>query len=130
MKTAIGVLLLALTASTTYGTNRPLLNALWQVESNQRLNPPDGDKGKAIGPYQIWYDYWVDARMAYGTYQDCRKKEYAEAVIESYWKRYAPKAYASGENKTLARIHNGGPHGDKRSSTLKYWKKVQAVLAR
>lgn len=115
--------------STEKAVTRGLLDALWMVESGGNLNPPDGDGGKAIGPYQIWKAYHADALehcpAIGGTYEDCRKKEYAEQIIKAYMCRYAPKD-ATAEQ--IARIHNGGPKGHKRASTLGYWKKVQKHL--
>lgn len=103
---------------------RPLLNAMYVVESSCGKNLV-GDGGKAIGPYQIWEAYWRDAVQhdpsIGGVYADCMGKEYSERVIRAYWSRYAPKG-ATAEQ--LARIHNGGPSGHKRSSTVKYWKKI------
>lgn len=103
---------------------RPLLNAMYQVESSGG-KVLVGDGGKAIGPYQIWETYWRDAVQhdpsIGGVYADCMDKEYSERVIRAYWSRYAPKG-ATVEQ--LARIHNGGPSGHKRASTAKYWKKI------
>lgn len=105
---------------------RPLLDCMWDKESSKRHNPPDGDKGKAIGAYQIWKVYWQDAiefdPSIGGTYQDCRNKEYAEKIILAYWKRYTLKFKDNPTVEQLARIHNGGPTGYKKESTVKYWK--------
>lgn len=51
-----------------------------------------------------------------------------EKVMLGYWRRYCPKALASGDYETLARVHNGGEHGASRESTLRYWKKVKMKL--
>jgi hypothetical protein len=44
--------------------------------------------------------------------------------------RYATKARLGHEptDEDLARIHNGGPNGVKRRSTIGYWHKVQQFL--
>jgi len=106
-----------------------LLHALWMVESGGKDNPPDGDGGKAIGPYQLWECYWKDAiehdPSIGGTYQDCRKKEYAEKIIVAYMCRYAPK---NATAEQIARIHNAGPQGWKKKVSLKYWEKVKKNL--
>ncbi len=101
-----------------------LLDAMYTVESG-RGKSLVGDGGKAIGPYQIWREYWQDA-VEYdpsigGKYEDCMNKAYSERIIRAYWARYAPKG-ATVEQ--LARLHNGGPRGYKRSSTVKYWNKI------
>jgi len=111
-------------------TLQPLFDALWMREASQRLDPPDGDGGKAIGPYQIWRAYWIDARMPYGTYQDCRDKNYSEQVMRRYWRRYCPAALAAVDAETLARVHYGGPHGadTRRAVTDGYWAKVKRIM--
>jgi len=107
-----------------------LFDAMWAVESSRSLNPPDGDGGKAIGPYQIWEAYWIDSRMPYGTYADCRDRAYAEQVMRRYWRRYCPAALASLDFETLARTHNGGPRGatSRRAVTDGYWASVKRTM--
>ena len=101
---------------------RPLFDAIWQEEASGELEPEDGKKGE-IGPYQIRWCYWSDAEMPDGDYQDCRKKEYAERVMVRYWQRYGAKT-----DEQRARMHNGGPHGHKKKSTLDYWQRVKANM--
>lgn len=110
---------------------RPFLDALAVVESGGR-DDAVGDHGKALGRLQIWEIYWVDA-IEYcpdiaGEYQDCRSKAYAERVVVAYLLRYAPQAVKNKDFETLARIHNGGPKGHKRKSTMGYWHRVEKVL--
>ncbi len=106
-----------------------MLDAIKQVECSGVENPPDGDGGKAIGNFQIWYAYWVDAvqfdKTIGGTYQDCRKPEYARKVVRAYLTRYGGK---NATAEVYSRIHNGGPKGHKKSATLKYWRKIQKHL--
>ena len=106
-----------------------LLDAIEQVESSgMGANTPDGDGGKAIGPFQIHKAYWRDAvefdRTIGGKYEDCRKPEYARKVVRAYLSRYGKGKSA----KELARIHNGGPKGHRKASTLPYWEKVDEIL--
>ena len=107
-----------------------LLDAIEQVESSGRgVNTPDGDGGKAIGPFQIWKSYWKDAveydkSLASGSYQDCRKPEYARRVVRAYLTRYG----RGKTNEEMARIHNGGPRGHKKHSTLEYWERVKREI--
>lgn len=99
------------------------MSAIRQVESSGNDNAV-GDKGKAIGPYQIHRDYWKDA-LEYdpsigGKYSDCFNEEYARKVVIAYMSRYAPNWNLS----TIAGIHNGGPKGYLRKSTAGYRTKV------
>lgn len=101
-----------------------LLDAMYTVES-KRGKELVGDGGRAIGPYQIWREYWQDAvefdKTIGGKYEDCMNKAYAEKIVRAYWARYAPKGATLEQ---LARIHNGGPKGHTRNATLKYWQKI------
>lgn len=112
---------------------RPILDAIRQVETGAEADPANavGDGGAALGPYQIHKIYWVDAvehdpsLVANGeTYNNVRNQAYAEKVVLAYWARYAP----SWDAQTLARIHNGGPKGHRKTSTLGYWTKVKEEL--
>ena len=123
--------LIWLLENNTDTTYEEIYNALWMVESSGSLDPKDGDNGNAIGHYQIWEPYWKDAvefSDLEGTYQDCRTKEYAEAVIAEYMKRYCNEAWETGDWQTVSRIHNGGPRGATKKNTEKYWLKVQQQL--
>ena len=50
-----------------------------------------------------------------------RDQATAEAVVLAYWNRYAPRY----DLDTLARIHNGGPRGHKKTATDDYAAKVK-----
>lgn len=97
--------------------------ALHMVETGGRLGPILGDHGHALGPFQIHKRYWQDAHVS-GSYSQCADYNYSVMVITSYLNRYAPNFNCD----TLARVHNGGPRGYKRKSTLKYWKLVDKYL--
>jgi hypothetical protein len=112
-----------------------LLDAIRIVETGGEPNEgigAKGDNGKALGPFQIWEVYWKDAREFApdlgGSYQDCGAHKYSRQVIKAYMNRYAKKAVENEDWQTIARIHNGGPRGHKKDSTLGYWKKVQKQL--
>jgi len=111
---------------------RRLFDALHQVEASGQLKPPDGDGGRAIGPYQIWPIYWQSAiehaPELGGTYQDCRRKDYAEWIILAHWLRFCPAALEAYDLRTLARIHKGGAPGRRNPKTLAYWHRVKAEL--
>lgn len=104
------------------------MEAIRQVETRGNPNAV-GDNGKAIGSYQIWRTYWQDAvehdKSIGGSYEDCKKDEYAKRIIVAYWDRYAPK---NATDEQLARIHNGGPKGHTHAATLKYWKKIVKAM--
>ncbi len=115
----------------SYGRDA-ILAAIRFVESSDRPNPPDGDGGRAIGPYQIHNVYWRDAiehdPTLGGTYQDCRDRGYAERVIDAYMRRWAAEAWRDGDAETVARVHNGGPTGAQKTATDGYWERVLARL--
>jgi hypothetical protein len=113
------------------GRNQPLgqsagalFRAIRLVESRGSMIPPDGDNGTAIGPYQLHRAYWLDARMPDGSYQDCRRAEYAERVMVRYWQRYAP----DWRPETLARLHNGGCNNWQGVAAGRYWQDVQHYM--
>lgn len=104
--------------------------AIAQVESNHDDNAV-GDGGDSIGRYQIQYPYWFDATEFSGIggrYQDVKDKSYAESIMIAYFNRYAREAWKNKDWEVLARIHNGGPRGNQRNSTIPYWNKVQKHL--
>lgn len=109
-----------------------ILDAIRTVESGNRDDVPDGDDGRAIGPYQIHEVYWRDAVAAEpslgGNYQDCRQRDYAERVVAAYMRRWAPEAWDRGDAEVIARIHNGGPRGAALAATVGYWQRVRTRL--
>lgn len=107
---------------------RPLLDAIRQVESNDGMHLV-GDNGRSLGPYHIQRAYWQDSRLP-GRYHDVYKTAYSERVMLAYWQRHCPQALARRDFQTLARIHNGGPRGHRKASTLVYWHKVRRELNR
>ena len=110
--------------------SRPsLLHAIRLVESGGRPNPPRGDGGRARGPYQIWRAYWLDARMPSGTWADCDRRAYAERVILAYWRRWCPKALASGDWWVLANTFHLGRTAARRGEVDEgYWNKVRGAM--
>ena len=109
------------------------LSALRAVESGGN-DDAVGDGGKAIGPYQIWKIYWKDALefdpTIGGKYEDCFDRQYSERVVVAYLNRYATEKRLGRmpRYEDMARIHNGGPNGHKKSATNKYWNKVNREL--
>jgi hypothetical protein len=101
--------------------------ALHLVETGGRHGPVRGDGGRALGPLQIHRSYWMDSRVG-GRYEDCASLAYSVKVASAYMKRYAPNSWRTGNLRVLARIHNGGPKGYRKASTLGYWRKVERRL--
>jgi len=107
----------------------PLFAAIRQVESGWAASARDlvGDGGRSIGPYQISRVYWIDSGIR-GEWKLCRNRGYAERTIVAYWRRYCPEAMRQRNFEVLARVHNGGPMGPRKSATSPYWGLVQAEL--
>ena len=125
---------------TTYSF-RDALDAIRIVETGGQPNDgvgARGDGGKALGPYQIWKAYHTDAAerdASLTDYQRClTSKDYSERVVRAYMRRYARaemKRLEAGEGtladiEKVARRHNGGSRGDRKTETPAYWKKVRA----
>lgn len=130
---AFGCLCCSPDRSTKKAVRQPLLDAIRMVESSGNDNPKDGDDGKAIGPFQIHEGYWIDATdydpSIGGTYEDCRKRAYAEKIVTAYMRRWVPEDKWTDER--IARVHNGGgPSLWKSKAAGEYWKKVQQELKR
>ena len=110
---------------------RSILDAIRTVETGGEADPDRaiGDKGRALGAYQIHRGYWLDATekdpalRALG-YESVTDREIAERVVIAYLTRYSP----DWKLETVARIHNGGPKGHRKESTLDYARKVRAAM--
>ena len=130
----LSLLILALPQTLT-PQQTELVNALIQVESNGQ-DDAVGDNGSAIGCLQIWKIYWLDATERSnigGKYLDCFTRNYSIKIFDAYMKRYAREAWTNPKKfdaEKVARIHNGGPKGYKKTATIKYWKKVLTTLNR
>jgi len=120
-------LLLALAAAAHAAPPESFWRALHLVETGGRRGAILGDGGKALGPLQIHRGYHADARIG-GDYSRCADLDYSKRVVSAYLQRYAPKAWAAGDVETLARIHNGGPRGDRRQATINYAAKVRRAM--
>ena len=130
----LSLLILALPQTLT-PQQTELVNALIQVESNGQ-DDAVGDNGSAIGCLQIWKIYWLDATERSnigGEYLDCFTRHYSIKIFDAYMKRYAREAWTNPKKfdaEKVARIHNGGPKGYRKTATEKYWKKVLTTLNR
>lgn len=135
LKLALLVVIVLFLASTVFGANitpvpKPLLDEMNQVEaSGKRANVTKGDNGAARGPFQIHFKYWHDAceydSTIGGTYADCEGYDYSVKIVTAYMNRFAKAHLVSGNYQAIARIHNGGPSGDKSKRTLDYWRKYK-----
>ena len=120
-------LFLALAAAAHAAPPDSFFRALHVVETGGRRGAILGDNGKALGPLQIHRAYWQDSRIG-GRYEDCADLNYSKRVVAAYLQRYAPAAWQAGDVTTLARIHNGGPRGDKKQATVNYAAKVMRAM--
>ena len=120
-------LLLALASASHAAPPESFWRALHQVETSGRHGAILGDNGRSLGPLQISRAYHADSRVA-GSYEQVTDLAYSRRVATAYFKRYAPDAWAKGDVATLARIHNGGPTGHKKTATLPYADKVRRAM--
>jgi hypothetical protein len=113
------------------GQRGALLRATWEaictVESNNRADAV-GDGGRALGPGQLHRIYVDDANRILGrkafTYRDRLDREQSRRMFEIVSLHYA----RDGGPEQWARIHNGGPSGPAKKTTIPYWIKVRSVL--
>ena len=124
----VTMIVVCVLASISFGQSDRLMEAIRMVESSGD-DSTVGDGSDAIGPFQIHRGYWKDAtefdKSIGGVYEDCFDRDYARKVVRAYMKRYAPRG---ASDETMARIHNGGPKGHRKKSTLPYWQKVKRQL--
>ena len=116
-------LLLALAATAHAAPPESFWRALHLVETSGRHGRILGDNGRSLGPLQISRAYFTDSRVG-GTYEQVVDLGFARRVVSAYLQRYAPQAWAAGDVVTLARIHNGGPAGNRKAATINYGAKV------
>ena len=116
-------ILLALCVTAHAAPPPSFFRALHVVETSGRTGAILGDQGRSLGPLQIMRAYHADSRVA-GDYSRCADLDYSRRVVTAYLQRYAPQAWAAGDVKTLARIHNGGPRGANKAATVAYGDKV------
>lgn len=120
-------LFLALAGAAYAAPSPAFFHALHVVETSGRHGAILGDNGAALGPLQIHRAYHADSGIA-GDYSRCADLTYSRKVVAAYLKRFAPKAWAKGDTATLARVHNGGPSGHRKTATLAYAAKVRKAM--
>ncbi|VDP49297.1 unnamed protein product [Heligmosomoides polygyrus] len=96
------------------------------------------DRGSySCGYYQIKKNYYIDCgtpgRRGGEDLETAWKRcadDYscASNCVRSYVNRYKYRCSSIGANscQAMARLHNGGPSGCQRSSTLPYWNSIKA----
>lgn len=123
-----------MTAATLFGISlAPLFAAIAQVES---------ENGKTSdNVYQISPAYVRDVnkiltrfgRREHFMWIDRFRRVRSECMMVTYWQHYGERyrriAGKAPTAEVLARIHNGGPSGWRKESTLGYWAKVKAAMA-
>lgn len=109
--------------------------AIGMIESNCR-DSAIGDGGKAVGRFQIWPCYVKDVNriLGYDAFSINDRRDHGKALqmikiyTEYYGKRYERITGKKVTDEIIARLHNGGPNGFRKSCTLKYWHKVKSEL--
>ena len=121
----------AVASSAQFVVSDEFFQAIRFVESTDGRYLGDQDGGRSHGPYQISMAYLKDANEYLGTDYTLRQviedDDVAVAVMVGYWNRYLPKD-REVTYEILARIHNGGPKGYEKESTVQYWEKVRAKM--
>tara|TARA_R110000796_G_C14280313_1_gene402556 strand:+ start:131 stop:502 length:372 start_codon:yes stop_codon:yes gene_type:complete len=110
-----------------------LIVALIAVESGGNNNEV-GDNGKAFGCLQLHAAYVQDAAEYAGkdwVHEDAFDRETSIEIVTAYMARYATEERLGHEPTAsdIARIHNGGPNGYKKSATDKYLAKVKLAYS-
>lgn len=109
-------------------TTDQLMDAIAEVESHRGATSPN--------VYQLRQIYVEDVCRITGQRltleQAIETDDVARWCIETYWDHYGMKYHTTtGKPVTaeiLARMHNGGPDGWRRHSTIPYWRKVTQAL--
>ena len=103
-----------------------LVHAIHMVETGGLVGPTLGDNGNALGPLQIHRSYFKDSNVS-GSYNQVSVLRNATVVFLAYMDRYciSNRLGRAPTAEDVARIHNGGPNGYKKASTIKYWHKVR-----
>jgi len=109
--------------------------ALASVESGG--NPSAvGDGGRSVGLYQISKIYVDDVNRIAGTrythddrFDPVKSRKMVGIYLAHYGRRYTRMTGHPTTLDVLAAIHNGGPDGWRKSSTLKYRQKVRMAMS-
>ncbi|MDD5068658.1 MAG: transglycosylase SLT domain-containing protein [Candidatus Pacebacteria bacterium] len=133
LSTSVAVLGLLFILTTSVRTAEPsevLISALIRVESggNDRVIGDVKLKNKAYGCLQVRQPVCDDVNQRFGTHyraEDCLgNRQLSIEICKKYLSMYAK----TGADEETARIWNGGPKGQYKKSTEKYWEKVKKFL--
>lgn len=114
-------------AMTLFGLNLdPLYESIAFVEST------NGRRSSNVYQIQPCYIRDVNRFMPVFKLSDRLSPYKSRWMMEIYWsvygRQYLLDTGARPSYETLARIHNGGPEGYKKSATLRYWHRVKKQL--
>lgn len=103
-----------------------ILDAIAIVESNNNPNAV-GDQGRAIGAYQLHKIYVDDVNRIAKTkykYQDRYDPIKSRNMVALYLMYYGKQIPIH----QWPRLHNGGPRGHTKNTTLPYQKKINHII--
>ena len=107
-----------------------LFLAIVAVESGGNVNAV-GDRGRAVGPAQIWEVTVRDVNRIAGTSyrnEDRKSLTKSQEIFTIYTSHYGKKYGVPVSDEVRAKIWNGGPSGPSKPQTEKYWQKVSKQL--
>jgi hypothetical protein len=134
VKILLSIVLCISASAETIKLDEGFLLALRKTETAGQKNFGIDAVGKngELGPYQITYAYWLDAKRfdktIGGSYKECGQKEYSERIVTAYLNCYAPNACRNKNYEVLARTHNNGPRV--KPSSIVYWKRFCGFLTK
>lgn len=103
-----------------------LFVAVCMVESHNNPNAISTYKGKTyVGVAQIGPSALDELKRLYPYYKNTKLTDFKDPVLSKRAFVDLLSAYNPSDMEDAARIWNGGPKGPSKSSTKKYWKKVQ-----
>jgi len=112
-----------------------IITILIAIETGGHPDPVNavGDGGKALGILQMHKAYVADAAEHANvdwTHVDALDPSKAKDIFLAYMSRYAKierKPNDMSYEEFVSRIHNGGPLGYKKKSTILYWEKFKKL---
>lgn len=127
MVTVAAIVAMSLAQPSATWPRSQLIAAIIQVESSGN-DRAIGDKGTAVGPLQIRPILVDDVNRIVGEKRFTLTDRTDRAKSIEMFRIYS-RHYSFGKtDEVIARRWNGGPSGDRKSGTLKYWRKVQSAL--
>jgi len=109
-----------------------LITAIILIESGGDHNKI-GDNGLSVGALQIQEEVIIDVNGIYDLHytwpDDAFNLETSKDIFQIYTRYWGQQKFGRLPTaEEAARIWNGGPDGNKKLTTLKYWDKVRALL--